>query len=220
MLYYLHEWFHINLLGYISVRAGFAFFIAFFLALILVPRYLVWAISRKANQPINKYVPAHEGKQHTPTMGGAVFVVATLMASLLSANLHNAYTWGGAGVLSAFAAIGIKDDLGKILTGDNLRGLTGRGKIGLQLIVSLVVSAWLVWGAHFPTTFYLPFLKNPIFDLGIVGGIVFWTLIMIAASNAVNLTDGLDGLATIPSVVALGTLSIIVYLIGHAGFAG
>jgi phospho-N-acetylmuramoyl-pentapeptide-transferase len=219
MLYYLHTLLDINLFGYISVRAGFAFFVAFFLTLLLVLRYMAWAIGKKANQPINKYVPAHEGKQHTPTMGGAVFVASTLVASMLSANLTNAYVWGGMLVLAAFAAIGLKDDLGKILTGDNLQGLTGRGKIGLQLLVSLIVSAWLVWGAHFPTTFYLPFLKNPILDLGGFGGIAFWTLVMIAASNAVNLTDGLDGLATVPSVAALGTLSVIVYLIGHAVFA-
>ncbi len=220
MLYYLHEWFHINLLGYISVRAGFAFFVAFFVALILMPRYMAWAISRKANQPINKYVPAHEGKQHTPTMGGAVFVVATLIASLLSVELANGYVWGALWTLVGFAAIGVKDDLGKILTGDNLQGLSGRGKLTGQFIVAVLIAIWLVKWVNFPTTFYLPFIKNALFDMGTAGGVAFWALVMVATSNAVNLTDGLDGLATVPSVIALGTLSVIVYLIGHAVFAG
>ncbi len=219
MLYYLYDLLGINLFSYISVRAGSAFFLAFILTLFLLPRYMAWAIGRKANQPINKYVPAHEGKQHTPTMGGAVFVAATVVASLFSARLDNPYVWGGLFVLTGFAAIGLKDDLGKILTGDNLQGLSGRGKLALQFAVSLIAAVWLVWVAHFPTTFYLPFLKNPVLDLGTAGGIAFWVLVMVASSNAVNLTDGLDGLATVPSVVGLGTLSVIVYLLGHALFA-
>ncbi len=220
MLYYFYQLFDINLLTYISVRAGFAFFFSFGLTVVLLPRYMAWAIARKANQPINKYVPAHEGKQHTPTMGGAVFVATTLITSLLSANLSNAYVWGALLVLAGFAAIGIKDDLGKILTGDNLQGLTGRGKLGLQFLVAAAVALWLIYGAGFPTTFYLPFLKTPLCDMGTVGATLFWMLVLVAASNAVNLTDGLDGLATVPTIVALGTLSVIVYLIGHAVFAG
>jgi len=220
MLYYFHHLFDINLLTYISVRAGFAFFFAFALTLWLLPKYMAWAIARKANQPINKYVPAHEGKQHTPTMGGAVFVAATLITSLLSAKLNNGYVWGGLLVLSGFAAIGLKDDLGKILTGDNLQGLTARGKMGLQILVAAAVSLWIIYGVGFPTTFYLPFVKTPIFEMGPIGATFFWIIVLIAASNAVNLTDGLDGLATVPTIVALGTLSVIVYLSGHAIFAG
>jgi len=219
MLYYFHHWFDINLLTYISVRAGFAFFFSFLLTLWLLPKYMAWAIARKANQPINQYVPAHEGKQHTPTMGGAVFIAATLFASLLSADLSNGYVWGGILTLAGFAAIGLKDDLGKILTKDNLSGLSPRGKMGMQIAVSLLVALWLVYGVHFPTTFYVPFVKNPLFDMGSIPAAAFWTVVFIAASNAVNLTDGLDGLATVPTIVALGTLSIIVYLIGHAIFS-
>jgi phospho-N-acetylmuramoyl-pentapeptide-transferase len=220
MLYYFHHLFDINLLSYISFRAGAAFFMAFGLTFLLLPRYMAWAIGRKANQPINKYVPAHEGKQHTPTMGGAVFVGATILTSLLSADLGNGYVWGGLLVLSGFAAIGLKDDLGKILTGDNLQGLTARGKMGLLILISGIVSLWLIYAVGFPTTFYLPFFKNPMFDMGGIGATLFWILILIATSNAVNLTDGLDGLATVPTIVALGTLSVIVYFIGHAVFAG
>ncbi|ADV45757.1 phospho-N-acetylmuramoyl-pentapeptide-transferase [Nitratifractor salsuginis] len=218
MFYYLHEALGIHLFYYISVRAGLAFFIAFCLTLFLMPRYIAWAKARKANQPINKYVPAHEEKQHTPTMGGAIFVFSTVIASLLTAKLNNWYVIGGLLTLVGFAAVGFKDDLGKVLSGDNLQGLTARGKMALLILVSLLVSSLLVFVAHFPTTFYVPFIKTPLFDMGYFA-ILFWTLVIIATSNAVNLTDGLDGLATVPTVIALGTLGIIVYLTGHAIFS-
>lgn len=217
-LYYLYQIFDINLFGYISVRAGVAFFLAFCITMILLPRYLAWAISRKANQPINKYVPAHEGKQHTPTMGGAVFIFSTAIASLLTVNLANMYLLGGLFTLIVFAGIGLKDDLGKVLSGDNLEGLSARAKFGLQVIVSMVVSFFLIKFAHFPTELYLPFIKSPIFDMG-YWAVLLWTIVIVATSNAVNLTDGLDGLATVPTIFALATLSIIVYLTGHAIFS-
>ena len=218
MLYLLHQWLGINLFYYISVRAGIAFFIAFCLTLFLLPRYIAWARARKANQPINKYVPAHEEKQHTPTMGGAVFVAATVIASLIGAKLDNWYVIGGLVTLVGFAAIGLKDDLGKVLSGDNLQGLSARAKMALLILVSLAVSLLLIYAAHFPTTFFVPFIKTPIFDMGIFA-VFFWTLVMIATSNAVNLTDGLDGLATVPTVIGLGTLGIITYITGHAIFS-
>jgi len=218
MLYYFYQFFDINLLSYISVRAGVAFFVAFCLTFLLLPKYLVWAISKKANQPINKYVPIHEVKQHTPTMGGAVFVTATVIASLLSADISNLYVIGGLLTIIGFALIGLKDDLGKILSGNNLEGLSARGKFGLQLAVSALVSTLLITTAHFPTSFYVPFVKTALFDLG-YWAIPFWTIVLVATSNAVNLTDGLDGLATVPTVIALGTLGIIVYLTGHAIFS-
>ncbi len=218
MLYYLHQLLDIHLFFYISVRAGFAFFISFCLTLFLLPRYIAWAKARKANQPINKYVPAHEEKQHTPTMGGAVFIFSTVVAALLTARLDNLYVLGGLLTLVGFAAVGLKDDLGKVLSGDNLQGLTARGKMGLLILVSAAVALLLIYGAHFPTDFYVPFYKKPLFTMGL-WAVPFWVLVMIATSNAVNLTDGLDGLATVPSVIALGTLGIIVYITGHAFFS-
>jgi len=215
MLYYIHEIFHINLLSYISVRATLSFFIAFGLTIWLLPKYMSWAISRKANQPINKYVPIHEFKQNTPTMGGAVFVFSTIIASLLVADMTNMYVLGGLTTIIGFAAIGLKDDLGKIFSGDNLEGLTARGKFGLQVLMSVSISLFLIKVAHFSTEFYVPFAKTPLFDMG-NWAILFWTFVIVGISNAVNLTDGLDGLATVPSIVALITLGIIVYITGHA----
>ena len=217
MLYELSQLLDVNLFGYISVRAGFAFFIAFIITLFIMPKYLAWAISKNANQPISKYVPAHEGKRHTPTMGGAVFLTATLIAALLIIDLGNPYIWGGLITLIGFGLVGFKDDIGKILAGDNLEGLTPKGKMGLQMLVAVLATGLLIYG-DFPTEFYVPFLKTPLFDLGYFA-IPFWILIFLATTNAVNLTDGLDGLATVPSVIALVSLGLIVYVTGHAIFS-
>ena len=120
MLYELSQLLDINLFGYISVRAGLAFFIAFTLTIFVMPKYLSWALAKNANQPISKYVPAHEGKGKTPTMGGAVFITATLIAALLTVDLGNLYIWGGLITLVGFGLVGFKDDLGKVMAGDNL----------------------------------------------------------------------------------------------------
>lgn len=218
MLYYFHHLFDINLLNYISVRAGIGFFLAFCLTIVLLPKYMAWAFKRDANQPINKYVPIHENKQNTPTMGGAVFITATLVSALITADLGNWYVIGGLLTIISFAIIGIKDDLGKILTGDNLEGLTVKGKLFLQIGASLLIALLLVYVAKFPTEFYVPFVKKPLFDMG-YWSVLLWTLVLVATSNAVNLTDGLDGLATVPTVIALSTLGIIVYVTGHVVFS-
>ena len=217
MLYELSSFLDVNLFGYISVRAGVAFFLSFTLTLFIMPRYLAWAISKKANQPISKYVPAHEGKRHTPTMGGAVFLAATLIAALFTVDLSNPYILAGLLALLGFGLIGLKDDIGKVLAGDNLKGLTPRGKMGLQIIIAALSTGILLY-AGFPTEFYVPFFKTPLFDMG-YGAIVFWVFVFLATTNAVNLTDGLDGLATVPSIIALASLGLIVYVTGHAIFS-
>ena len=217
MLYELSSLLDINLFGYISVRAGLAFFLAFILTLFIMPKYLAWALSKNANQPISKYVPAHEGKRHTPTMGGAIFLIATLISALITVDLTNPYIIGGVITLVGFGLVGLKDDLGKVLAGDNLEGLTPRGKMFLQALVASLATGLLLYSG-FPTEFYVPFLKTPLFDLSYFA-IPFWILIFLATTNAVNLTDGLDGLATVPSVIALFTLGAIVYVTGHAIFS-
>jgi phospho-N-acetylmuramoyl-pentapeptide-transferase len=217
MLYTLSQLFDINLFGYISVRAGFAFMIAFLFTMIAMPRYIRWAAARNANQPISKFVTAHESKGKTPTMGGAVFLLGTLIAALFTVDLSNPYIWGGIITLVGFGAVGFKDDLGKVLSGDNLEGLTPKGKMALQAVIAAAATGLLLF-AGFPTEFYVPFLKTPLFDMGYFS-IFFWVLIFLATTNAVNLTDGLDGLATVPSFIALFSLGIIVYITGHAIFA-
>jgi phospho-N-acetylmuramoyl-pentapeptide-transferase len=217
MLYTLSQFFDINLFGYISVRAGFAFMIAFFFTLFLMPRYIRWAKARNANQPISKFVTAHESKGKTPTMGGAIFLTGTLIAALLTVDLFNPYIWGGIITLIGFGAVGMKDDIGKILSGDNLEGLSPRGKMALLSLIAATATGLLL-ASGFSTEFYIPFLKTPLFDMGYFA-IFFWVLVFLATTNAVNLTDGLDGLATVPSIIALFTLGIIVYVTGHAIFS-
>lgn len=217
MLYELSQLLDINLFGYISVRAGVAFFTAFILTLFVMPKYLAWALAKNANQPISKYVPAHVGKGKTPTMGGAVFITTSVIAALLTVDFSNLYIWGGIITLIGFGLIGFKDDLGKVLAGDNLEGLTPRGKMLLQALVAGVATGLLIY-IGFPTEFYVPFLKTPLFDLG-YAAIPFWILVFLATTNAVNLTDGLDGLATVPSIFALASLGIITYVTGHAIFS-
>ncbi len=214
MLYELSQIFDINLFSYITVRSGIGFMIALMLTLVIYPKYIAWAIAKNAKQPISKYVPSHENKKHTPTMGGAIFLFSIVTAILISADLCNIYIIIGLVVIIGFGLIGFKDDLGKVLAGDNLEGLTPRAKFILQIVVSLVVIAMLFY-ANFPTEFYLPFLKAPLFDMG-YWAIAFWLVLFLATSNAVNLTDGLDGLATVPSVIALATLGLILYVTGHA----
>ncbi|MCD6433566.1 MAG: phospho-N-acetylmuramoyl-pentapeptide-transferase, partial [Sulfurimonas sp.] len=117
--------------------------------------------------------------------------------------------------LILFAIIGFKDDYAKIKKNENLAGLKARTKLILQIFSALIISCFLCIFADFNTDLYIPFIKTPVVDMGIYA-IVFWCLVIISTSNAENLTDGLDGLATVPSITALASFSIIIYITGHA----
>ncbi len=215
LLYWLSELLKINLLGYITVRAGIAFFLALFFTLFLMPRFIRWAQNTSRVQPINGWAPdRHKEKAKTPTMGGVVFIGATILASLISIRLTNVYALGAILTLVLFALIGFQDDYAKIKKNQNLAGLKARTKLLLQFISALVVALFLFNLSDFNTNLYVPFIKNPIYDMGLLA-IVFWVIIIIATSNAVNLTDGLDGLATVPSLAALTSFSIIIYITGN-----
>lgn len=224
MLYWLYQniptdsIFHLNIFQYITVRAGLAFFIGLLLTLFFMPRFIAWAQRGAKVQPINEYVSAHQGKAKTPTMGGIVFITSTVIASLFTVNIMNPFAIGGLLTLVFYAYIGFTDDWGKIRGGNNLAGLTARAKMTLQIIFGLAIGAFLIYFAKLDTGFYLPFIKSSLFDMGYFS-IAFWVLVIIATSNAVNLTDGLDGLATVPSVFALLSLSVIVYIVGNAALA-
>ncbi|MGZ5208119.1 MAG: phospho-N-acetylmuramoyl-pentapeptide-transferase [Sulfuricurvum sp.] len=218
MLYWFHQSFGINILQYITVRAGFAFFIGLFLTLFFMPRFIAWAQRSCKVQPINEYVSAHQGKAKTPTMGGIVFIISTVISSLLTVNIMNPFAIGGLLTLVFYGYIGFTDDWGKIRGGDNLAGLSARAKLSLQLVFGLAIGIFLIYVAKLETGFYVPFVKSSLFDMGIFS-VALWALVMIATSNAVNLTDGLDGLATVPSVFALLSLSAIVYIVGNASLA-
>ena len=220
MLYFIHEAFAINLLGYITVRAGISFFLSLLLTLYLMPRFIAWARRTSSTQPINEYAPSrHQEKALTPTMGGVVFIVSALAASLMSMRYSNPYAWGALLVAASFASIGLIDDYAKVRKNKNLAGLKARTKLLLQLLFSTLIALYLLLFVGFDTKLYLPFIKNPVLDMG-YGALLFWIVVIIAASNAVNLTDGLDGLASVPSIAAFGTFAIIIYITGNVNLSG
>ncbi|MDF1878569.1 phospho-N-acetylmuramoyl-pentapeptide-transferase [Sulfurimonas sp. SAG-AH-194-C20] len=215
MLYWLHELFDINILGYITIRAGISFFLALLFTLIFLPIFIRWAQRTSSVQPINKWAPdRHKEKASTPTMGGIVFITSTIVASLLSIKFSNLYAVGAILTLILFTLIGFQDDYAKIRKNENLAGLKARTKLALQIVSALVIAAFLCFVADFNTDFYVPFFKHPLVSMGAFS-LFLWVMVIVATSNAVNLTDGLDGLATVPSIVSLSTFSIIIYAIGN-----
>ena len=218
MFYWLYRHLDINIFQYISVRAGISFFIAFVLTMYLMPKFIRWARAKKASQPIYELAPeAHRAKAGTPTMGGVVFIFSTIVATLLTAKLSNFYVIGGLLSLALFSLIGIQDDYSKISKAKNSAGLSARGKLVLQFLSAAIIGCLIYFYGH-TTDLYTPFYKFPLFEMGVFS-IVFWMFIMVGSSNATNLTDGLDGLATVASIMAFFTLSILVYITGHAIFA-
>ncbi|KGI55882.1 phospho-N-acetylmuramoyl-pentapeptide-transferase [Campylobacter sp. MIT 97-5078] len=215
-MYYLSYFSDYAFFTYISVRSGFAFFIALCLSLFLMPKFIKWAKVKNAKQPIYEHAPSsHKSKCETPTMGGLIFIFATLVASLLCAKLDNLLVMMALLVLFLFCAIGLVDDLGKVLKKDNHSGLSVRAKMCFLILAAFVCVLPLYLSSALSTELFVPFYKYPLFDMEIFA-LVFWVLVIISSSNAVNLTDGLDGLATVPSIFSLATLGIFMYLSGNA----
>ncbi len=131
--------------------------------------------------------------------------------------MSNFYVVGGLLTLALYSFIGMQDDYSKISKEKNSAGLSARAKLILQFVCAFIIGMILYYFSH-TTELYTPFYKLPLFDMGIFA-IVLWMLVIVASSNAVNLTDGLDGLATVPSIMAFFTLSILVYVTGHAIFS-
>lgn len=219
MLYYLYSYFDINIFKYLTFRAGLSFSMAFFLCVFLMPRFILWAKARKANQPISSFVPAHQCKTNTPTMGGSIFIASAVIASLLCVQLNNLFAILGIISLLVFGGIGARDDYMKIATKSNA-GMNARTKMLLLFLSALGISLALYYGAGLTSDFYIPFVKTPLFSLSEypVLMLAFWILVFLATSNAVNITDGLDGLASVPSICAIFTLCVFVYLAGNAEF--
>ncbi|MDR0580179.1 MAG: phospho-N-acetylmuramoyl-pentapeptide-transferase [Campylobacteraceae bacterium] len=220
MLYWLYRHAGINLFQYITLRASVAFFLAFILTVWLMPKFIAWAKKRKASQPIYELAPStHKCKNDTPTMGGLVFIGATLLATVLCTKLNNIYVVGAILTLVLFGLIGLKDDLSKIIGGKNGAGLKAKTKFLLQCTAAAITCMALFWCSELTTELYMPFYKKPLFDLYYLT-LFFWAFVLVSSSNAVNLTDGLDGLATVPSIFSLLTLGIFVYVCGNAVFSG
>lgn len=228
MLYWLWGAAHINLFQYITFRAGVSFFLAFILSIALFPYFIRWARARRANQPISTFVP-HEDKKNTPTMGGIVFILCTIVATLLCADMTNPYVLLGLLGLVGFGLIGARDDFMKISARSNA-GMSARLKMLLLVLLSCFIALCLANIGH-SGNFYIPFMKAPLFDMDAfldieldsvhipIISMLFWALVFVASANAVNITDGLDGLASVPSIFALLSLSVFVYIGGHIGLS-
>lgn len=219
MFYLFYKIFSVNIFSYITARSGGAFFIGFVLSVYLMPKFITWAKLKNANQPIYELAPkSHLAKIHTPTMGGIVFTASTVISTLLFAKLTNLYVIGALITLIGFCLIGYIDDYSKVAGKKNHAGLSPKAKLRIQVVLSFVISIYLFTLTNLDTKLYIPFYKYPLFDMKFFI-LFFWAIVIIASSNAVNLTDGLDGLATIPSVFAFVTLGIFIYLSGHAVFS-
>ncbi|ACM92857.1 phospho-N-acetylmuramoyl-pentapeptide-transferase [Nautilia profundicola AmH] len=216
MLYYLYEHFHINIFHYITFRAILAFFLSFFITIFIMPKFISWA-KAKATQPIFELAPDnHKTKNSTPTMGGLIYITSAVISILITTEF-NKYVLLTLLLLVYFTYLGFIDDYGKIKGSSNKAGLSAKTKFLLQWVGALVIS-YLLIKVGFDTKLYVPFYKYPIFDMGYYA-VIFWAFIIVAMSNAVNLTDGLDGLATVPSIFSLFTLGILLYIVGNYKFS-
>ena len=238
MFYYLYQQFHsqfhvFNLFRYVTFRTAYASLTALFLSMFLGP-YVIRNLKKfQIGQYIREDGPkAHQSKAGTPTMGGVLINLCIVIPTLLWADLGNPFVWLALGVTSAFAGIGFWDDYQKVRKRNNL-GLTARTKFMLQILVSFVFGMILVamtaWG-FYSTAIVFPFFKriHPSFTiqtllhnswsypLAFLPFVAFVVLILVGSSNAVNLTDGLDGLAIGCIVVAASALTVLTYVSGHA----
>lgn len=219
MLYHLsfllqdhYSWF--NVFRYQTFRAMCAFLIAFLFVLILEPAYIAKLKSLGVKgQPIRDDGPKdHDVKQGTPTMGGLVIVAGVFFSAILLCDLSNIYVWLSLLVLLSYAGIGFVDDWRKI-TQQTSKGLSERSKLLWQFgIAGSATIVLLLLG--FSSTVYFPFLKDISFEMGALF-VVFAMLVIVGCSNAVNLTDGLDGLAIGPVMTVAATYAIFAYLTGN-----
>uniref|UniRef100_UPI00260F86EE phospho-N-acetylmuramoyl-pentapeptide- transferase n=1 Tax=Oleiagrimonas sp. TaxID=2010330 RepID=UPI00260F86EE len=205
---------------YITFRTIMSALSALAVCLLLGPGMIRKLAAMKAGQIVRDDGPqTHLAKAGTPTMGGALILTSITVATLLWADLHNRYVWVVLGVTLAFGGIGFYDDYRKLVLRDS-RGLPGRWKYLLQSVFGLAAALFLFMTAKTPaeTALFLPLFKHVVVPLGL-GFVVICYLMVVGFSNAVNLTDGLDGLAIMPSVLVAGALGIFAYLAGNAVFS-
>ncbi len=219
LLYPLKEYFLLfNVFKYITFRTIYAAVTAGGLTFFLGPWFIRKMRQLQMGQVIRDDGPErHLEKAGTPSMGGILIVGSIAVSTLLWADLANLYIWTSLFILLAFAAIGLYDDLAKIRKG-NSRGLPGKWKLFWQSLAVAAALAMLFWKSPYDPTLNLPFFKNIHPDLGTLY-ILFAVLVVVGSSNAVNLTDGLDGLAIGPFIIAASVYVLFSYLTGHKGLA-
>lgn len=227
MLYYLllpltSEYSFFNLFRYITFRAGGAIFTALIISLVFGPRMIAWLkLKQHGGQPIREDGPQSHllTKKGTPTMGGLMMLLSIVISTLLWADLSNQYIWITLFVTLGFGALGFADDYLKV-TKRNTKGVAGKRKLVVQFSLCLVAALWIqhLSPENYANQLSFPFFKNLLLNLGILY-IPFVMVVIVGASNAVNLTDGLDGLAIGPIMIAAGCFALISYLVGHYAFA-
>ncbi|WP_295074806.1 phospho-N-acetylmuramoyl-pentapeptide-transferase [Tabrizicola sp.] len=209
-----------NLFRYITVRAGGAFTTALIFGF-LFGRPLIDLLRRKQGkgQPIRDDGPqSHLSKAGTPTMGGLLILSALMVSTMLWARLDNPFVWIVILVTLAFGLIGFADDYAKV-TKQNTKGVSGKVRMGLGLLIALL-AAYAAAQFHPPeltNQLAFPFFKDTLLNMGVFF-VPFGMIVIVGAANAVNLTDGLDGLAIMPVMIAGGTLGIIAYAVGRVDF--
>jgi phospho-N-acetylmuramoyl-pentapeptide-transferase len=211
-----------NLFRYLTFRTGAAVVTALIISFVLGPPLIRWLRRRQgAGQPLREDGPAGHllTKKGTPTMGGFLILIALSVSTLLWADLTNRYVWAVILVTVGFGAIGFVDDYMK-LSRRSSAGLSGRVKLAAQIAIAVLAAWWIsdITREPLSTALAVPFFKNVLIELGWFF-IPFGALVMVGASNAVNLTDGLDGLAIVPVMIVAGCFALIAYLVGNAVFA-
>jgi phospho-N-acetylmuramoyl-pentapeptide-transferase len=207
----------LNLIRYISFRAGAASATALLIGLLLGPTFISWLrVKQGKGQPIRTDGPqSHLAKRGTPTMGGLLILTSVAISVLLWMDLRNPYVWACLLVTGGFGLIGWLDDYDKVRKAHHA-GLSGKTRLLLEFLIA-GVATWLMIRTG-GTGLHLPFVKETVADLGWFY-IAFGAFVIVAFGNAVNLTDGLDGLATMPVIIASIAFLLISYLVGNVKFA-
>jgi phospho-N-acetylmuramoyl-pentapeptide-transferase len=211
-----------NLFRYLSFRSGGAILTALVISFIIGPRVIRWLKAHQhGGQPIRDDGPQSHllTKKGTPTMGGLMMLFAVSVSTILWADITNHYVWIALFVTLGYGTIGFADDYLKV-TKKNHKGLAGKKKLAGQLVIGGIAAYWMMQVTPAGLNHHLafPFLKHVLINLGMFY-IPFVVFVLIGASNAVNLTDGLDGLAIVPIMIAAACFALITYLVGNAVFA-
>ncbi|MBE0664604.1 MAG: phospho-N-acetylmuramoyl-pentapeptide-transferase, partial [Candidatus Aminicenantes bacterium] len=208
----------LNVFRYITFRTIYASLTAFLICFLLGP----WAIRKLSSLQVGQYIrddgpQSHLTKAGTPTMGGALIIFSIALATLLWADLTNAYVWIVLLVTVGFGIIGFVDDYLKLVKKQS-KGLGARSKFLAQTVLAIATGLLVYWSLDFNTVVTIPFFKKVSPDLG-WGYILFAAFVIVGTSNAVNLTDGLDGLAIGPAIIVAATYMIFAYVAGHVRIA-
>ena len=207
-----------NVFKYISLRGSIAFILSSVFSIFVGKYFIRFMAKKQFGQVVRDEGPeSHHVKRGTPTMGGIFIYFSVLFSVCVAGNFNSPSLLALLFTFVSFTGLGFLDDYLKVLK-KNTAGVPGKVKILWQLITSILVLYWLIEVKGFDTNLYVPFLKNPLFDLDL-WYIAFGSFVIVGASNAVNLTDGLDGLAIGPIITSSLTLCVLAYLSGHKEIA-